>query len=278
MPQMGDMAVADVGTAQVLAVLEPIWRQKPETAQRVRGRIEAVLNYAATREWRSGENPARWRGHLANLLPARGKIAPVEHHAALPWEEIGIFMAGLQGQEGAGALALRFAILAAARTGEVIGARWSEIDWRGAVWTVPGSRMKAGREHRVPLSGAALDVLRQAAGLRADTAPDTHLFPGGRFGRPLSNMAMTMVLRRMKRGDLTVHGFRSTFRDWCSEATGHGGEVAEAALAHAVGDKVEAAYRRGDLFEKRRRLMEDWAAFCARPAIPPEVVQLRRAS
>ena len=277
MPHMGDLPVAEVGTAQVLASLEPIWREKPETAQRVRGRIEVVLNYATTREWRSGENPARWRGHLANLLPARSKVAPVEHHAALPWGEIGTFMKALQGQDGIAALALRAAILTAARTGEVIGARWSEFNLSEAIWKIPSQRMKAGREHRVPLSSGAMEILRYAAELGADNSADAYVFSGARSGRPLSNMAMTMVLRRMEHGEMTVHGFRSTFRDWCAEATTHGREVAEAALAHAVGDKVEAAYRRGDLFTKRRRLMEDWSAFCQCDTAMGQITPLRRA-
>jgi integrase len=231
----------------------------------VRGRIEAVLDYAKARGWRSGENPARWRGHVANMLPNRTKVARVEHHAALPWREIGGFMAELRDESGLGARALEFAILTAARTGEALGARWDEIDLQEAVWTVPGERMKAGREHRVPLSEAALAVLRTVLPLRDAKAGDW-VFPGAKAGKALSGMAMLMLLRRMKRGDLTAHGFRSTFRDWTAETTGYPREVAEAALAHTLGDKVEAAYRRGDLFDKRRRLMDDWAAFCARPA------------
>jgi integrase len=274
MPHMGDLPTADVGTAHVLAALEPIWTAKPETAQRVRGRIETVLNYATTREWRSGDNPARWRGHLANLLPPRGKIAPVEHHAALPWSEIGSFMESLAQQEGVAALALRFTILTAARTGEALGALWSEISVRDAIWTVPPARMKAGKEHRVPLSAAALAILQRAAQM-VTTDNGDYVFPGTRGMRPLSGMAMLMLLRRMGRGDLTAHGFRSTFRDWVAEATGYPREVAEAALAHTPGNRVEAAYRRGDLFEKRGRLMEEWAVFCARPIIQADVVPLR---
>jgi len=275
-PHMGDLPVADVDTAHVMAALQPIWTAKPETASRVRGRIEAVLDYAKAREWRMGENPARWRGHIANLLPTRAKVARVEHHAALPWREIATFMAKLAAQDGVAALALTFAILTAARTGEVIGAKWSEMDLQAAVWTVPAERMKAGHEHRVPLSEPALAIVRAVAGLRIDPATDSYVFPGGKAGKPLSVMAMEMVLRRMERRDITVHGFRSAFRDWCSEHVGCPREVAEAALAHTVRDKTEAAYFRADLFERRRRLMDDWAVFCSRPALPAEVVPIRR--
>jgi integrase len=264
-PHLGDLAVGDVGTEHVLAALEPIWRTKPETATRVRGRIESVLDYATSRDWRSGENPARWRGHLANLLPPRSKVAPVEHHAALPWRQIGSFLPILRAQAGVAARALEFAILTAARSGEALGARWGEIDMAAKVWTVPAARMKAGREHRVPLSEATVTLLGEMAKLRTVDSPDAYVFPGALPGRPLSIMAMTMALRRMKRGDLTVHGFRSTFRDWCGEATSTPREVAEAALAHAVADKTEAAYARGDLFAKRVRLMDQWAKFCALP-------------
>ena len=276
MPILGPLPVSDVDTGTVMRVLEPIWRDKTETASRLRGRIESVLDYATAREWRAGENPARWRGHLDNLLPAPGKVAKVEHHAALPWREIGGFMATLVDQEGVAALALRYVILTAARTGEAIGATWREIDTAGAVWTVPAGRMKASREHRVPLSGPALTVLREAAQLRPDPHPNALVFPG-KLAKPLSNMAMLALLRRMGRGDLTTHGFRSTFRDWCAETTNYPREVAEAALAHTLDDKVEAAYRRGDLIEKRSRLMADWAAFCGRAEPAGEVVPLHAA-
>jgi integrase len=277
-PHMGDLPVGEVGTAQVMAALEPIWTAKPETASRVRGRIEAVLAYATAREWRTGENPARWRGHIANMLPSRAKVAPEGHHAALPWREMGAFMAELGKREpdSTAALALRFTILTAARSGEVLGARWQEIDLTEAVWTVPAERMKAGREHRVPLTKAALAVLRQAKKQRTSEAADTFVFPGHKPGKPLSVMAMEMVLRRMKRSDLTVHGFRSAFRDWAAEATGFDHDTAEAALAHTLRDKTEAAYRRGDLYEKRRKLMEAWAAFCAKPLAEGGAVTLFR--
>jgi integrase len=274
-PVLGKLPVASVDVGSVMRVLEPMWRDKTETASRLRGRIESVLDYATARGWRTGENPARWRGHLENLLPARSKIAKVEHHAALPWRQIGEFMAALRHEEGISALALRFAVLTAARTGEVIGARWSEIDMAGAVWTVPAGRMKAAREHRVPLSDEVLDVLREVSKPGSDTKADGYVFPGGRPGRSLSSMALLMLLRRIRRGDLTAHGFRSTFRDWCAEATNYPREVAEAALAHTLRDKTEAAYQRGDLMEKRRRLMAEWATFCARPSAAGRVVPLR---
>jgi len=264
-PVMGNLPVADVGTAHVLQVLEPIWQKKPETASRVRGRIESIIDYAKTREWRTGENPARWKGHLDKLLPARAKVRKVEHHAALPWKETGAFLVELAEQEGVGAMALRFAILTAARTGEVIGAKWSEIDWQDATWTIPAGRMKAGRLHRVPLSSQALDVLREVVKLNTSDDADLFVFPGLKPGRTLSNMALLMLLRRMKHDDLTVHGFRSSFRDWAAE-TGKPADLAEAALAHRVGDKTIQAYLRGDLFERRRKLMQQWGEFCSRPA------------
>lgn len=273
-PVLGDLAVADVDTGAVMKVLEPIWLGKSETASRVRGRIESVLDYAKARGWREGENPARWRGHVANMLPKRSKVQPVEHHAALPWREIGAFMASLATQEGLGALALRFAILTAARTSEAIEARWQEIDMVTGVWIVPPARMKAAKEHRVPLPDDAQAILREVARLR-DDARGGWVFPGARAGRPLSNMAFLMLLRRMGRGDLTAHGFRSTFRDWAAE-TGQPADVAEAALAHTLGSKVQAAYQRGDLLERRRKLMGTWAEFCAQSEPSGAVVPLNR--
>jgi integrase len=269
--QIGNMEVAEIATGDVMRVLEPIWRDTTETASRLRGRIEAVLDYAGAHGWRTGENPARWRGHLAKLLPQPSKIARVQHHAALPWREIGAFVAELRDEVGIAARALEFAILTASRSGEVVGATWSEINRNVGAWTVPAARMKAGREHRVPLSGAALQVLAAVAPPGRDPVSGW-VFRGNKTDRPLSNMAMIMLLRRLKRSDLTVHGFRSTFRDWCAEATNHPREVAEQALAHTLSDRVEAAYRRGDLFEKRRRLMEDWAKFCSTAATPAETV------
>jgi integrase len=263
-PMIGALPVQVIDTALVLKVLEPIWTTKPETAARLRGRIEAILDWAKVCGYRSGENPARWKGHLDYLLPARAKVRQVEHHAALPYGEIGEFMSALRQQDGVAARALEFAILTVARTGEVLGARWKEIDLSAKIWTVPPDRMKARREHRVPLSKRALDILAEISAKREGDGEETFgfVFPGAKRGAPLSNMAFLMLLRRMRRDDLTAHGFRSTFRDWAAERTRFPAEVAEMALAHAVGDKVEAAYRRGDLFEKRRRLIEAWAAFC----------------
>lgn len=267
-PIIGDLPVTDVETGHVMEILDPIWRVKAETASRVRGRIEAVLDYAKARGWRSAENPARWRGHLENLLPARSKVQRVEHHAAMPWKEIPAFMVEAKTWQGTAALALRFVILTAARSGEVLGATWREIDMKSAVWTVPDVRMKAGREHRVPLSPAALDILRAVAPLRPkDDDGSAPVFPGMDPKKPLSGMALLMTLRRQKHGDLTAHGFRSSFRDWCGEATNYPREVAEAALAHTVKDKAEAAYARSDLLEKRRKLMEAWATFCTTPPV-----------
>jgi integrase len=273
LPVLGDLAVSLVDVGHVMRVLEPMWREKTETASRLRGRIEAVLDYAKARDWRAGENPARWRGHLDHLLPARSKLQRVEHHAALPWRQMSAFMADLRRQDGIAARALAFAILTAARTGEVIGARWEEFD--GDVWTVPAERMKAGREHRVPLSPAALAVVTAMEPTRG--LAGSFVFPGGKKDKPLSSMALLMLLRRIGRSDLTAHGFRSTFREWAAEATGYPREVVETALAHINKDKVEAAYQRGDLFEKRARLMSDWAEFCDRPAVPAEVAALRSA-
>jgi integrase len=279
-PAMGALPVAGIDVGLVLKAVEPIWATKPETASRVRGRIESILDWATTRGYRSGENPARWKGHLQNLLPKPAKVRRVEHHAALPYGEIAAFIAELRAMPGTAARALEFAILTAARTGEVIGARWDEISLADRLWTIPAERMTGGREHRVPLSDAAMFIFSTAKeGEKMNTG---YLFPGAAAGRPLSNMAFLMLLRRMggARAELTAHGFRSTFRDWAAERTNFPAEVAEMALAHAIGDKVEAAYRRGDLFDKRRQIMDAWAAFCAAPAKGPlsgDVAPLRRA-
>jgi integrase len=262
-PIIGDLSLQVIDTALVLKVLEPIWPTKPETASRLRGRIEAVLDWATVRGYRKGENPARWRGHLSKLLPARSRVRKVKHHTALPYAELPDFMVALRAQGGIAARALEFTILTAARTGEAIGATWDEIFEAEKVWVVPGNRMKAGKEHRVPLSNPALAILKEMK-LCGD-AGEGFVFHGAKREKPLSNMAMIAMLRRMGCGDLTVHGFRSSFRDWVAERTHFPGEVAEMALAHAVGDKVEAAYRRGDLFDRRRRIMAEWAKFCATP-------------
>jgi integrase len=273
-PMIGALPVAIIDTGNVTRILEPLWKVKTETASRIRGRIEAVLDYAKVHGWRTGENPARWKGHLENVLPSPNKVARIKHHAALPWQETGTFMSDLEKQGGVSALALRFTILTAARTSEVINARWSEIDMSARLWTVPGERMKAGREHRVPLSEAALAVLRAVWPPGDDRTG--WVFPGPRAGQPLSNMAMLALLRRTGHGHLTTHGFRSSFRDWCGE-TGKANDIVEAALAHTLGNKVQAAYQRGDLLERRRTLMDQWAAFCARPAAA-DVVPLHRAA
>lgn len=263
-PVLGSISVQAIDTALVLKALEPIWTKKPETASRLRGRIEQVLDWAKARGYRDAENPARWKGHLNNLLPARSKVRRVEHHAALPYDDLPGFMAALRAQEGTAARALEFAILTAARTGEVIGARWNEFKLVEKIWIIPGERMKAGKEHRVPLSVRAIEILKEMKQENDHDAED-YVFAGRGPGRALSNMAFLMLLRRMGRGDLTTHGFRSSFRDWCAERTNFPSEAAEMALAHTVGDKVEAAYRRGDMLEKRHQLMEAWSSFCAQP-------------
>jgi integrase len=269
-PHFGALPVQMIDTGLVMRALEPIWLEKPETAGRVRGRIESILDWATARGYREGENPARWRGHLENLLPRKSKLRRVEHHAALPYAELGIFMADLRQQNGIAARALEFTILTAARTGEVIGARWDEINFTEKLWVVPSARMKAGQEHRVPLPPAALAILEDMRAIRSGD----FIFSNGRGSQPISNMAMTMTLRRMGRGGLTVHGFRSSFRDWAAERTNFAREVAEMALAHTVSDKVEAAYRRGDLFEKRRQLMSAWARYCGTVTTGADIVAL----
>ncbi|TLU72891.1 DUF4102 domain-containing protein [Lichenicoccus roseus] len=277
-PHIGRLPVAEIETAHVMAVLRPIWHTIPETATRLRGRVEAVLDYAAVHGWRAGANPARWRGHLDKLLPSRTKVRAVKHHTALPWHDLASFIQKLRGRDGMAARALEFAILTAARSGEALGARWSEIDMGAAVWTVPKERMKAGKEHRVPLAPAVLALLRGLLPLRGEEDPSSLVFPGQGGGNSLSVMAMAMTLRRMDYGKFTVHGFRSTFRDWAGETTGHPREVVEAALAHQIGGKVEQAYARGDLFTKRRRLMEDWEAYSTKaPAIVVSLPERRDA-
>lgn len=258
-PVFGQKPVSEVTVDDVLECLQPIWEAKPETASRVRGRIENILDYARTRGWREGENPARWKGHLDHLLPARAKIARVQHHAALPWRELPAVMDKLAAAGGTSALCLRFTILTAARSGEARGARWHEIDMTAKVWTLPPERMKAGQAHRVPLSDAALAILKQLLPLKKE--PDDLVFPGGKKKRPLSDVAVSKALGAVVDG-VTVHGMRSAFRDWAAEASTYPREVAEVALAHRNPDRVEAAYRRSDLFEQRTRMMGDWESYC----------------
>ena len=267
-PVMGKLPVQLIDTALVVKVLEPIWQKKTETAKRLRGRIECILDWAKVREFRQGENPARWRGHLENLLAKPSKLIKVEHLAALPYTKVNGFLQSLEGQAGLGAQALKLVIFTACRSNEVLGAEWDEIDFEHKIWTIPAERMKAGKEHRVPLTAPALAVLKELkherdkfATIRAEE-PSPYVFPSPKGDGSLSNMAMLVLLRRMERKDITVHGFRSSFRDWAAEQTNFPREVAEAALAHVLQNRVEAAYRRSDLFDKRRLLMEKWARYC----------------
>ena len=256
-PILRDVSVNAVDTTLVLKVLEPIWTLKPVTANRVRGRIEVVLDWAKARGMREGQNPAAWRGHLDHLLPARSKVRRVRHHPALAYAEIPRFMAKLRVHASISARALEFVILTAVRTGEAVRARWNEIDLRQGMWTIPADRMKGAKEHRVPLSGRAIDIIKELAEVRQNE----FVFSGTKQGMPLSDIALLMLVRDLRPG-ITVHGFRSTFKDWCAESTTTPNFVSEAALAHAIGDRVEAAYRRADLFDKRRKLMDAWAAYC----------------
>lgn len=256
-PVIGSLRPQDIDTDLVLRVLQPIWTKKNETASRLRGRIENVMDWAKVRGLRDGENPARWSGHLDQLLAAPSKVQKGGHHAALPYADIGPFMQELQAANGTAARLLEFTIITAVRTGESLYADWTEFDLDAMLWIVPAERMKTKREHRVPLSTAAVVLLTKLPTFGATGL----VFEGTKEGRALSNMAMLAVLKRMKRGDLTTHGFRSTFRDWAAECTAFPNEVAEMALAHAIRDKTESAYRRGDLFEKRRALMQAWSDY-----------------
>ncbi len=258
-PVIGGLSVQAVDTGIVVEVLQPIWTSKPETASRVRGRIEATLDWATVAGYRAGDNPARWRGHLVHLLAARAKVRAVKHHAALAYSEIPAFMAGLRERQSTSARCLEFTILTAARTAEAIGARWPELDLNGGVWTLPGTRMKMGAEHRVPLAPRVVEILREVYERRTGE----YVFANVSTGRPLSNMTMLKMLALMGQAVLTVHGFRSTFTDWAHERTEFPDAAIDMALAHKVGDKVQAAYRRGDLFAKRRKLMNAWAEFCS---------------
>lgn len=264
LPVIGSMPIAAIDTGHVMSIIEPLWKQKTETASRVRGRIESILNFAKARGWREGENAARWKGHLDHLLPARRKAQTVKHHRALPWRELPTFVEYLRGypRDSIAANALFFTILTAARSGEILGAQWSEIDLATKVWTIPAHRMKAGRIHRVPLSEECITILQNMPRL----AGDGRVFP-------ISAGPMAAILKRAGL-DVTIHGMRSTFRDWCAEATNYPRECAEISLAHAVGSAVEIAYQRSDMLIRRRRLMQDWSTFCTRPVPVAEVLQM----
>jgi integrase len=263
-PSIGEMAIEAVATENVIAILRPIWATKTETADRVRGRLERIFDYARTHGWRHGDNPAQWKGHLSNILPPRSSVAQVEHHAAVKWQDVAAVMVALGKSEGMASRAVRFACLTAARSGEVRGAKWSEIDLRAKMWTIPAERMKANKEHRVPLSVPAIELLQQQWPVKGKPPADGLVFPGQKRNRPLSDVGLLKAVHTaLGAKDATVHGFRSTFRDWVAESTEYPGEVAEMALAHVIGSKVEAAYRRGDLLEKRREMMEAWGRWCA---------------
>jgi len=270
-PIIGRLPVDQVDTALVMRCIEPIWTTRTETASRLRGRIEAVLDWATVRGYRKGDNPARWRGHLDKLLPRPSQVARVKHHPALPYTEVGAFIQQLREDTGIASRALELTILTAARTNEVIQAEWSEFDLDLKTWVVPAERMKSKREHRVPLSDAAVAALKAVKG-----RSKRYVFPGHKRSSHLSNTAMLQALKRLGRTGITVHGFRSTFRDWCAESTNYPSDVAEMALAHTLRDKTEAAYRRGDLFEKRSRLMTDWARYCSKPSQPAKVIGIRQ--
>jgi integrase len=274
-PVLGALPVRSIDTGLIMQVLEPIWGTIPDTAARLRGRIESIWDWAKVKAFCEGENPARWRGHLDKLLPKKSKVRKPKHHTALPYREMPAFLVEVRKQQGIAARALEFTVLTAVRSGEALGARWSEIDLTERVWSVPAERMKGGREHRVPLSDRAVETLEEMQASR-DVEGD-FVFPGGQRGKPLSENAMYVRLRRMGCGDLTVHGLRSTFRDWAAEQTSYANHVVEQALAHAISNAVEAAYRRSDLFEHRRRLMQEWALFCAAPRAEGEVVPIRAA-
>jgi integrase len=270
-PVIGRVPVSEIDTPMVLKVLQPIWNTRPETASRVRGRIEVILDAAKVSQLRDGDNPARWRGHLSLVLPALSKVRAVEHHAALDWRELPAFVANLREREGVAAQALLSAILCASRSGEVRLARWREIDIENKVWTIPADRMKARRIHRVPLSAPAIALL-EAMPRRDD---GDLIFPGAVKGKPMSDMTLTAVLRRMKRGDLTAHGFRSTFKDWCRERTNFADVLSEMALAHVTGTKTQQAYGRSDLFDARRPLMDAWASYATSFDRADNVIALR---
>ena len=257
-PIIGHIPVADVETAHVLAILKPIWNTKTETATRVRTRLEAVLSYAEAHNWRTGGNPARWRGHLSAILPSPQKLKELKHHSALAYAELPQFMGILSNTDGMGARALELTILTATRTKESLGARWEEFDLNIRIWTIPKERMKAGVEHRIPLSDQAMEIILKMAEYKISD----YVFPNRSNGKPMSNAGMSSVLKRLERTDITVHGFRSTFRDYVAEKTNTPGRIAEAALAHKLKDASEAAYQRGDLIEKREMLMQLWGNYC----------------
>lgn len=271
-PKFGDLAVSTVDTGLVMAAIEPIWSTKTELANRLRGRIEVILDWSTVRGFRSGDNPARWRGHLDKLLPKKSKVQPVKHREALPYAEVPAFVKSLRGHTGTASKALEFAILTAARVSEVVGAKWPEIDFTAKTWTIPGTRIKSGRDHRVPLSDAAVELLKKLHAAKQNE----FVFPGQKVNKPLTIAAPLKQLRDMDYETLTVHGFRSSFRDWCGEQTNFPREIAEAALAHVVKDKTEAAYQRGDLFEKRAKLMQSWASYCATPRKSADTIPINR--